>query len=149
MHLPLNPIIFGVLCLQSRHSTTWTTPPIHFFLIWLFWRWGIWNICPGWPQTLCLPISAFQVARITGVSHQHLAHYTHLVGWDARLANFLLVLASNIDQENQVARITGVCLYTHSHKSLFLSCGVCSLFQQDSICKWFSHSSFFSFLVVF
>jgi hypothetical protein len=29
--------------------------------------------CPGWPQTKILPLSASQVARITGVSHQHLA----------------------------------------------------------------------------
>jgi hypothetical protein len=27
-----------------------------------------WTICPGWPQTLILPISVSQVARITGVS---------------------------------------------------------------------------------
>jgi hypothetical protein len=27
------------------------------------------SICPGWPRTLILPISAFQVARIPGVSH--------------------------------------------------------------------------------
>jgi hypothetical protein len=26
-------------------------------------------ICPGWPQASILPISAKQVARITGVSH--------------------------------------------------------------------------------
>jgi hypothetical protein len=29
------------------------------------------TICPGWPQTSILPISASQVARITGVSHRH------------------------------------------------------------------------------
>jgi hypothetical protein len=32
-----------------------------------------WTIYPGWPWTLILPISASQVARITGVSHQCLA----------------------------------------------------------------------------
>jgi hypothetical protein len=33
------------------------------------------TICPGWPQPAILPISisASQVARITGVSHGHLA----------------------------------------------------------------------------
>jgi hypothetical protein len=29
----------------------------------------LWTICPCWPQTLILPISASQVARITGVGH--------------------------------------------------------------------------------
>jgi hypothetical protein len=33
------------------------------------------NICPGQSQTVILLISAFQVARITGVSHQHSAEY--------------------------------------------------------------------------
>jgi hypothetical protein len=29
------------------------------------------TICPGWPQTTILLISASQVARITSISHQH------------------------------------------------------------------------------
>jgi hypothetical protein len=29
----------------------------------------LWTICLGWPQTVILPISASQAARITGVSH--------------------------------------------------------------------------------
>jgi hypothetical protein len=29
----------------------------------------LWTICPGWPPTIILLISAFQVARITGMSH--------------------------------------------------------------------------------
>jgi hypothetical protein len=33
------------------------------------------TICPGWPQTMILPISASQVARITDVSHQHPAYF--------------------------------------------------------------------------
>jgi hypothetical protein len=57
--------------LQSRHFTTWATSSVHFGYfgdgvpptIWL-----------GWPWTMILPISASQVARITGVSHQHLAY---------------------------------------------------------------------------
>jgi hypothetical protein len=45
------------------------------FLFWLFWRWNILNyfICLGWPQNVILSLSASQVARITGVSHQCLA----------------------------------------------------------------------------
>jgi hypothetical protein len=56
------------LCLQSRHSTAWTISLIH--LLWLFWRWGLANYLQGWPWTAILHISASQVARITGVSHQ-------------------------------------------------------------------------------
>jgi hypothetical protein len=40
------------------------------FLLWLFFGDGVLRaLCPGWPQTAILPISASQVARITGVSH--------------------------------------------------------------------------------
>jgi hypothetical protein len=42
-------------------------------LPWLFWRWGLLNDLPGWSSALFLPFSVFQVARITGVSHQCLA----------------------------------------------------------------------------
>jgi hypothetical protein len=31
------------------------------------------TVCLGWPQTMILLISASQVAKITGVSHWHLA----------------------------------------------------------------------------
>jgi hypothetical protein len=43
------------------------------FLWWVFWDRVLWTICPGWLRTMILLISASQVARITGVSHQHLA----------------------------------------------------------------------------
>jgi hypothetical protein len=33
------------------------------------WDWVLKTICSGWPQTVILPISASQVARITGLSH--------------------------------------------------------------------------------
>jgi hypothetical protein len=33
------------------------------------------TICLGWLQTIIFPISASQVARITGMSHQSLAKY--------------------------------------------------------------------------
>jgi hypothetical protein len=50
---------------------------IQYILLWLFWRWGVsQTTCPGWPWTLILLISASQVARITGVSHQCLAQFT-------------------------------------------------------------------------
>jgi hypothetical protein len=53
------------LHLQSRHSTAGATPLVHFVLVW---SWG--TICQVWPWTKILPISASQVARIIGVSHQ-------------------------------------------------------------------------------
>jgi hypothetical protein len=40
-------------------------------LLWLFWRCGLETICPDWPQTSVLPISASQVPRIIGMSHCH------------------------------------------------------------------------------
>jgi hypothetical protein len=36
----------------------------------LFVRWGLANFCLGWPQTKVL-MSASQVARVTGVSHNN------------------------------------------------------------------------------
>jgi hypothetical protein len=49
-------------------------PHLQSILLWLFWRCVLGTICPGWPWTVILPISASQVAMITGMSHQHLAH---------------------------------------------------------------------------
>jgi hypothetical protein len=51
-------------------------PHLQSILFWLFWRWGVSRtICPGWPQTMILPISASQVARITSVSHWRPAYF--------------------------------------------------------------------------
>jgi hypothetical protein len=62
--------------LQRRCSNAWAKPPVH--LLWLFWRWGAsQTICPGWPQTEILLISASQIARITGVSHQSPNFFFH------------------------------------------------------------------------
>jgi hypothetical protein len=58
----------GAMCLQSRHSTTWAKPPVHFALITL--EMWVWTICLGWPVTEIFLISASQVARITEMSHQ-------------------------------------------------------------------------------
>jgi hypothetical protein len=38
-----------------------------------------WTICLGWPWVVILLISASQVARITGVSHQHLSVHVFLM----------------------------------------------------------------------
>jgi hypothetical protein len=54
--------------LPSRYSLVSTTPPVHFALVTL--EMGLsQSITPGYPWTVILPISASQVARITGVNH--------------------------------------------------------------------------------
>jgi hypothetical protein len=52
------------------------------------------TVCLGWPQTTSLPVSASQVARITGVSPWHLAQ-AHILCFllsprHLGLTNFLL-----------------------------------------------------------
>jgi hypothetical protein len=49
-----------------------------------------WTICPGWPPTLICQISASQEARITGISHLHLAVsilHLHVISWISHLRN--------------------------------------------------------------
>jgi hypothetical protein len=48
-------------------------PRLQFILLWLFCRWYLSNYLPGCPRTVILPISASQVARITGMRHPCLA----------------------------------------------------------------------------
>jgi hypothetical protein len=57
------------LHLQSRRSNTWALSPVHFALV-IFKDGVLQTICPGWPRTTILWISASQVARTTGMSHQ-------------------------------------------------------------------------------
>jgi hypothetical protein len=67
-------------------------------LLWLVWRdRGSQTICPGWPWTSILLISASQVARITSVSHQRpaslaLSAAAHTVVWQAELVVSLNLL---------------------------------------------------------
>jgi hypothetical protein len=58
-------------------------------LLLFFWRWGgevLQTICLGWLQNSILPVSASQVARITGVSHRCPAlakySYSHILVWE-------------------------------------------------------------------
>jgi hypothetical protein len=69
------------LHLQSRHSTTLATSLVHFAML-ILETVSTQTICLGWPQTLILPISASQVARITGMSYQHLATVHYLMDGD-------------------------------------------------------------------
>jgi hypothetical protein len=53
-------------------TSPWVTPPALF--LWRVFRDGVsQTICPGWLQTAILLISASQIVRITGMSHQLLA----------------------------------------------------------------------------
>jgi hypothetical protein len=52
---------------SGPYTLTHSTSP---FLYIFFWDRVSWAICQGWLQTAILLISAFWVARITGVSHQ-------------------------------------------------------------------------------
>jgi hypothetical protein len=49
-------------------------PLLQYILVWLFWRWDLRTVFPDWPHAIILPISDSQVARITGISHQHLVN---------------------------------------------------------------------------
>jgi hypothetical protein len=52
---------------QSRHSITQVIPPVHFGQVIL--KMGIsQSIYLDWPPSMTLPISASQVARITGIA---------------------------------------------------------------------------------
>jgi hypothetical protein len=65
---------FGALHLQSRHSTAWATPLIHFALVAL--EMGVsQTTCSTWPWTLILLSSASQVTSITSISHLHSTYF--------------------------------------------------------------------------
>jgi hypothetical protein len=56
--------------LQSRHTTAWTMPPVHFALVIL--EMGVLQtICFGWPSVVILLISVSQLVRIIGTSPRH------------------------------------------------------------------------------
>jgi hypothetical protein len=59
---------FRASCLQTRCSIAWATA---LFYSGYFGNGVLRTIFPGWLSTAVLLISASQVARITGVSHQH------------------------------------------------------------------------------
>jgi hypothetical protein len=66
----------SALCLQSRFSIPWATPPVHFAVIL---EMGVsWTICLGQPQTMILLNSASQVAGIIDMSHQCPSQYAFL-----------------------------------------------------------------------
>jgi hypothetical protein len=48
-------------------------PHLQFILLWLFWRRDFWNNLPRMVSNWDLSDLASQIARITNMSHQHLA----------------------------------------------------------------------------
>jgi hypothetical protein len=81
-----NPVKLLLVCfvrngfeLRASHLKVSVVPfetHLQSIFLWLFWRWGggfSQIICPGWSWMVSLPISASQVAKITGGSHWCLA----------------------------------------------------------------------------
>jgi hypothetical protein len=75
----------GALTLSHTSSTFWSVYFDQFIL-----EMGISRtICSGWPKATILLISAFQVARITGVHHCHRQVYAFLFSHNSSLAENL------------------------------------------------------------
>jgi hypothetical protein len=100
-------------CLQSRSSITWNTPPAYFALVIL--EMGVsQTICPDWPQTKILPILASQVAKVTGMNHQHPA-ITQFENWE----NPQQTLFNSV---SKVLRTFSVLSWVNSEFSLLIVC---------------------------
>jgi hypothetical protein len=67
----LRPGFFFVVLEFELRTYTLSHSTSHF--LWWFFEIVSWTVCPGWFWTAILLIAASWVARITGVSHQHLA----------------------------------------------------------------------------
>jgi hypothetical protein len=58
----------------AKQALYFSTQLQYIFILWLLLEMGVsWTICLGWSQTMILSISAFQLARIIGMSHGYLA----------------------------------------------------------------------------
>jgi hypothetical protein len=68
--------------LAKQALYAWATALVHFAVVILEMEFSQ-TVCPGWPQTTLLLISASQVARIIGRSHQYLVflNFLRLVLW--------------------------------------------------------------------
>jgi hypothetical protein len=62
-------------CLLGRYSITVAIPPAVLYVEYFRGKVSQ-TICLGWPPTFILLISASSVARITGMSHWHLAGFS-------------------------------------------------------------------------
>jgi hypothetical protein len=90
-------------------------PHLQSILLWLFWRWGFRSICSGWPWTVILLISAFQVARISGVRHQHPAYYK-ILNWNFKsyFVSSFQPLASGWRQQWEGAMVLAHLVFIYS-----------------------------------
>jgi hypothetical protein len=76
----------GILPLKSHLQS---------ILLWLFWKWSLKDYLPGLASNLILPISTSQVARIIGMSHQHLA-------WNGLFLKMIIPQFFNISSGKQL-----------------------------------------------
>jgi hypothetical protein len=65
--------------MQEFYCLSHTSSPFFFSCYDYFGHWVSQAICLGWPQTVILPILASQRARVTSMSHQHLAKLHSLI----------------------------------------------------------------------
>jgi hypothetical protein len=93
--------------------TPWATPPVLFFDV-FFWDRVSWTICPGWLRIAILLISASWIARIIGVSHQHLAHLKKI---------FLLLLYWGYTVK--FTKVRSVCLSYYYYCLLLFQYAIC------------------------
>jgi hypothetical protein len=107
-------------------------------------RWGSHEVFPWyWPWTVILPISASQVARCSGVSHQHLAMLRIIIFWLYFEQSFCVFsrLASNLRSSCLIlprAGIIGVCSHNQlCFITLYITC--CSRWSSD---KYISSPSY-------
>jgi hypothetical protein len=92
------------------------------------------SIYPGWPQTLVIPISASPIARITGVSHRHLAGSSFSFLWV--ISSFSLALCCESNGCSYVSLFLALysvlfhwsmCLFLGKYHAVFLLLWVCSI----------------------
>jgi hypothetical protein len=91
------------LC-TCKVGTVLLEPDLLSILLWLFWRWVWRTLCLSWPQIVILPISVSQLARITGVSHQHQAH-TFFFNMNILYLFFSPIDLGSIAQHNDETRL--------------------------------------------
>jgi hypothetical protein len=115
-------------CLLGRHSTTWATLPENtIFCVGYFQDRVLWTLCPGWPQTMILLISASWVTRIISMSYWHPAgmSFFQFIG--------MLLWKWNFRWCNKIH----VCLGLNFNWSIF---------QTNTIVRWHSVNVFFGCL---
>jgi hypothetical protein len=142
----------------NPEPTLWATPPA-LFCDFFFFEIGFLKLFAHWLQTAILLISAFWVARITGVSHQHLAQiifciwlYVSLLSYKMsdlfsivlkflKKLNFFFFFLVGLDFELRALHFQSRCLTTGATPSLhfalvILEMGSCELFAWTDLEPW-------------